>query len=489
VIVVLIGLVILNRRPDLQVGWFRNELLQKYWLPAVALLLYLLFLIGFKFLELLVFDQVVSYFPDIDDAWQEATKALAQAGIRLTEMPLFLIVGRPEAAQRNVNLFEAAKLQAVVRPTPQDPRGPLQVWADREAVYVSCAGVSLLGRLAGILALEEMGQAAEGEAEGQDIDVTKTLIPTKKESQLVEELGDARDGELTTLERRRLRRQIRKPLGPDFLADAKEVREISDRLGHLCRLIGRDRQPYCPINGILLLLPLGGTDTPADAQQTAEACRLDLDTLRAVFTMNCPLLALVCDMEVLPGFRECMRLDSARDSNYFRRRVGQRFPLANNLRGDELLAQARASIQWLNNGYLQSLVYKYFNLESAAGSDAAAMMAANASLFLFLDEMHDRTKRLADIISQFLPSKDQDGWFYGGCYLGATGGRDEQAYVPGLFKRLVEEQNCVAWTPRALANDAKCHAQTRLGYTLLWSAAGLLIVALIGWLAFHKSRA
>jgi hypothetical protein len=461
VLLIILGLTYLNAQRT-WVEW-RVGFLNHYWMPLLFVLIYLMAFLGWWLWKLLAFDQAVSYFPEIDAAWKEAVDALEQAGIRLTETPLFLIVGRPESPDRNINLFEAAKLKLVVKPTPRSARGPLQVCADREAVYVTCAGISALGRLAGVLALEEMGHGGDGESDGPEVDLTKTQIPTRKESKIVEELGDAVEGELTTLERRRLRRQIGKPLGPDFLADAQETRRLSEQVAHLCRLIVRDRQPFCPANGILVLLPLGGTDTDTEAQQTGEACRQDMDTIRSVFNMDCPVFTLLCDMEVLPGFRECMRLDAIRDPNNFLRRVGQRFPLATSLSSQDSLRQSQASLHWLANGYLQRLVYKYFGLESA-GSDVAATTNVNSALFLLLDELHDRCKRLANIITQFLARDEQDGWMFGGCYLAATGDRNSQAYVHGLFKRLLEEQNCVTRTPRALANDARSHAQARTGY-------------------------
>ena len=48
---------------------------------------------------------------------------------------------------------------------------------------------------------------------------------------------------------------------PLLLKNTDEVELLSSRLKYLCRLIVRDRQPYCPANGILLLIPLAATDS------------------------------------------------------------------------------------------------------------------------------------------------------------------------------------------------------------------------------------
>ena len=73
------------------------------------------------------------------------------------------------------------------------------------------------------------------------------------------------------------------------MSDPKEVARFRARLAHLCRLIARDRQPYCAANGILLLVPLAGTDTPGEAQLTAQAAHDDLSVARYQMKLDCPL--------------------------------------------------------------------------------------------------------------------------------------------------------------------------------------------------------
>jgi hypothetical protein len=417
-----------------------------------------------------------SDYPDIDAAWKEAMTALAQAGLGLPDKPLFLVVGRVETSEQN--LVEAAKLDWKVQPTPPGKQAPLHVFADSDSIYVSCAGISALGRLAGILALEELPQSADGDVADAVIDdITKTIIPNKKESELIEELQEG--GEVaTTLARRRARRSMNKAMGPNFLADSREVERIKGRLKYLCRLISRDRQPYCPINGLLLLLPLGCSDTKAEATQTEQACQLDLGTIRSSFKMDCPVFAMVCDMEVLPGFVEFMR---RQDAKKLLGRVGQRFCLASNMTGNQLQDQGREAIRWMCTSYLQQSVYPKFKTESADGADRDTVVAGNTSLFLFLDEMRDRTERLAGILAPFIASEAGNGWMFGGCYMAATGAQGQQGFVHGVVKRLAENQDCVTWTPQAQTDDANAHAQARFGCFLI-----LLAWLGMGWVLWLK---
>ena len=72
---------------------------------------------------------------------------------------------------------------------------------------------------------------------------------------------------------------------------------------------------------------------------------------------------------------------------------------------------------------------------------------------------------------------------FGGIYLAATG-RDgkQQAFVEGVFQRVIESQNAVSWSPEALAEDARRSRLAVVGY----AAVAVLAVAAVGagyWLS------
>src|SRR5690606_9966766 len=72
------------------------------------------------------------------------------------------------------------------------------------------------------------------------------------------------------------------------------------------RLIQQTRRPYCPINGVICLIPLAATAGDAEANQTAVLLQRDLDTLRDVFQLKAPLYTMVCDLEQAPGCRDLL---------------------------------------------------------------------------------------------------------------------------------------------------------------------------------------
>ena len=82
---------------------------------------------------------------------------------------------------------------------------------------------------------------------------------------------------------------------------ADEVRRQVSRLDYACQLIARSRSPYCPLNGILVLLPYAGFASDAAAAQCAAALEQDLSTVADATRVACPVVSVVCDLERAPA--------------------------------------------------------------------------------------------------------------------------------------------------------------------------------------------
>jgi hypothetical protein len=456
------------------------------WLPILFLLIYVLAWAAWWLYKLLSTEQEQSVFPDIDEAWAEAVHALGSAGLSLTDLPLFFALGRPEAPEED--LFKAAQLQLVVRQTPSRA-APLHLYASRDAVYVTCAGASLTGKQATILAVEglpEMGAAGGG---GDEFDPGKTLTARAPADQRVMKMVAMTVGrQATGLERRAMRRLGGFKL-PELLKNASEVELQTARLEHLCRLIVRDRRPYCPINGLLLLVPFGSTDTDTEAQQTGDIVQRDLATVQRIMKVHCPIFALVCDLETLPGFREFIIRLPVRDRE---RRLGQRFPLAPDVNGEPLLDYLDSSVQWVCGSLLRDWVFKLFRVETPGRDDLDTTVGANANLYLLLDELRERQKRLGRVLRVAMARQASGPLLFGGCYLAGTGHDPdrEQALVAGLFRRLIDHQNDVSWTDEALDENASAERVAKVGYGVL-AGAGAVVIVLLALVLFggrpHRS--
>lgn len=466
-LVILVVLYFLNSYLQIDRLIPRPVFAQTIWLPIFFLLLYALGWIGWWLWKLLSAEGESSHFPDIDEAWDEAVRTLGQAGIRLGDVPLFFVLGRPEAAEEHI--FGAAQLNLVVKQSPPGAGAPIHVYASRDAVYVTAPGASLLGRHAVLMALEEFPDQDEFSPGGDNFDPSKsmgaTLRPGEKEKEIKMVLRRGA-GPVAARDRRAMRREAGLKL-PDLAPGEWDL--LTARLAHFARLIVRDRYPLCPINGIMVLIPVGGSDTESDAQRTAEICYRDLATMRRALKVLCPVYGMVCDLETLPGFPEFLQAQEQKDRL---RRLGQRFPFVPpDLGGDDYFDKIRQSVEFMSTSLLREWVYRLFRIENPGREEKQVAVNRNNRLFLMLEEMRGRGKWLGRILANGV-ARDAAGLF-GGCYLAGTGANKErdQGFVAGVFRRLVESQNFVSWTDQAQADDVKNHRLATAGYVVLGVAA------------------
>ena len=460
--------------------------LKSLYLPLLGLLVILVGVVLYYFFATWEAEAEQSPYPDIDAAWQEAMRAVREAGILPHQVSLFLVLGRPESAE--ANLFDGAGVKWVVRHAPADPSAPLHVYAEKEsspksahpgAIYVTCRAACVLGKLAGILAHDESVMPAPAYSVEASQNALNTVGPVDRDAFKAKEIVAATQGrEATILEKRKIYRAERgKPLGSDLMADTAEVSRLKARLAHLCRLIAAERGSECAANGVLLLIPLAGTDTLAEAQLTAQACIEDLLTAHDEMRIDCPVVSVLVDLEDLPGFNDFLLLQTAKEL------VGRRgcsFPMSTRLSRDELRQQIRTSLAWACTTYLQDSVHAVFQCENDANKDAFPLFPGNARLAMLLAEMSERVDAVCDIVLPAMMPENQPMLRYSGFYFAGTGAVGSRGFIAGIFQKLVKEQASVTWTQAALDADAECYALAASYTTTIWILLGLMGVVVAG---------
>ena len=437
-----------------------------------------------------------SPFPDIEKVWNEAMDAVESAGILPHRVSLFLVLGRPESPE--LNMFEGGGYKWVVKYPANDPNAPIHVYAEKEssskapypgAIYVTCRGASVLGKLAGVLARDESVLPTTGGAavESSSMDALNTVGAVDRDAIRAREIVAASQGrEATVLEKRKAHRAERgRPLGSDLLADTSEVTRLKNRLAYLCQLIGRERGSECAMNGIMLLIPLGGTDTIGEAKLTAQACIEDLTTVRRETKIDCPIISMLVDMENLPGFPEFLSLQRSKELTS---RRGGSFPMSTRLPREELRQQLKTSLAWTCTTYLQDSVYSVFQSETDAAKDAAPLFPRNSRLALLLTEMNERTEAVCDIVLSAVMPEKEEVFRYSGFYFAATGPVGMQGFIAGVFQKLVKEQASVTWTQAALDADEEAYANASYYATFTYILVFLLMVTVGGFSYYRYFR-
>jgi hypothetical protein len=246
-----------------------NKRLRDYWLPLLGLNCYAIVWLAWWLCHLAGPEHTSSAFTDIDKAWDEAQTALAAKGINLTDAPLFLVLGKSLAGDGV--LFGATQLAFSVKNAPPDDSAPLRVYAHPEnGIYVCCAGASLLGKQSELLA----------EAKSFVEDNGPEVCPFNWEGVAASSPTIGADGFLWLANSLAKARQEQESKSrSSLLGNIDAVARLTARLKYLCNLIRRDRYPYCPVNGILLLVPFARVDNDRDAEQTGSIIRQDLATV------------------------------------------------------------------------------------------------------------------------------------------------------------------------------------------------------------------
>jgi hypothetical protein len=233
----------------------------------------------------------------------------------------------------------------------------------------------------------------------------------------------------------------------------------------------RARQPYCPINGVLIVLPVAATSTIEDASQTGAVVQHDLTTLRASLQCHAPLLVSLADMEQVPGFSEM--LDQFPEAKHRQYVLGQPFPLMPDLDPAEVPKVIGKGIGWLFETLFPTNVYKLLKVEGP-NTPRGKVLRANSRLYQLLTEMRERYRGLNHIMTRGLTPPADGPLLFGGCFLAATGpdAAREQAFVHGILRQMVENQNYVSWTKDALDEEAEFRRWTRLGYLVILAVLG-----------------
>lgn len=465
-----------------------NELIRSFYLPLLFLALYLMCWVGWWVWKLLGPDADESAFPDIDAAWEEALDSLQAGAVNLIDTPLFLVLGQPATGAEA--MFAASGQNLTVRPA--NKAAPVQVWANNDAIWVVAAGSCISAKF-GVRLNGEAPSAASAEAP-KAIDGPPSLgmatigvksvgvvSTSRSEIQSIMDRAHQEGRELTAEEKARMR-QLAQPAGAGRQASramvtAEEASQSAARLRHLCRRIVRDRHPYCPANGVLIVIPWAATDTNEVADEAAVHVQRDLSTVRESLQLLCPTFALFADLEQARGFREFRK---AFPKEQLKRRLGQRLPLAPDAPPAEVPTMFEVGANWIGKAVFPTWVYKMVKPEPDPDDEAtqAQIDEANRNLYTLLREVRYRYPRLARILSRGVGGglAQPEGLppLFGGCYIAGTGrGPEEQAFVPGVLQRLIENQSYVSWLPEVFEEEDSYKRNTFVGYIGL----GILLLA------------
>jgi hypothetical protein len=457
-----------------------------YSLPLIVLLVIVIPVVVYQALRYWL-EGDASEFPDIDRAWQAGLAELERNGVDPTALPMFLVLGSASEQQEQA-LFAATRLRFRIQHCPKGAMA-LRWYVHDEGIWVVASEVGQTTALATLGERASQGVAQEAPEErplaaahGQTvavdtIDPRQTMAAGSLESRTEPasmirgtlEISQTMESGVTQTVT-----SFRAQTAPVQLSEEAAKRQ-SRRLAHLVRLIRRVREPWCPLNGLLVLLSYRVIQRgDKESVELKHAVAADLETLRRELGLRLPLIALVCGMESEPGFHELVKRlgsEKARDN-----RFGSKFRPWDPATDENLEALCYHACR-----PFQDFIYRLFRERDALSADHAV---GNRRLFSLLCKIRRLQPRLKGILMDsfgYDSSRDEphDWLLMGGVYFAATGERaDQQAFVKAVFERLAELQESLEWTPQALRGDRRYQTLGNLCYAV----AGLLGLAAVALL-------
>lgn len=499
--VIFYGLWYLNKQPFVQnlLKSKATNAIKEIYLPLIFALIYVISWLGYFWWKLFNRGDAAE-FPDIEQAWDDAIRKLAQGGYKLGDAPLYVVLGKPASGDDALFLASGQKIE-VRAPLAVD--SPIRIFAGPDAIFVCCSGASTWGHFAEVLANPEIGGSLEpaGVSAGATITPGQALqgVDEKIQDEFYRLLQLQSDRALSPEEDARLRElgeliQMTKSGGIRRINISNEMLASGPRrFAYLCKLIARDRRPWCPLNGMLVLLPWAALETDEISRTALGVLAADLATARGAFRQRYSHFVMLCDLEQAQGFDEFRR---GFPKEMLKQRIGQRLPLIPDRPPEEVPGVMEQAADWIRLNVMASWVLKYLRLDwpPEPRNVGSFVPPYNQKLFAFLHELFIRGPRLGRVMARGLPVEATavagDNLaalpLVAGCYLAATGRDDKhQAFVAGVFQRLTESQSAVSWSADALVEDRSYGQWAGLLYI-----AAFLLLAISGgivYLQFFKA--
>lgn len=313
------------------------------------------------------------------------------------------------------------------------------------------------------------GVAAVGGDAMAKLESHLALLEQEKENDRREAIGTA----LPAPQVFQPRRRIQVPL----LQDKDVIEKANDRLVHLCRMINKARAPYCAINGVVTLIPWKASTDQRVANHTGMLIDQDLQAISEGTMIAPPSIAVFCDLEQAEG---CSELIARFPEGQRHRRLGIRFPRVPECDRGRVDTMIRDGLRWLCQQMVPPVVNRLFQTERNL-TEEQPVNQANTRLFGFTSELRHRQEAMVRIIRRGFLGGAQIPSRLRGCYLAACGkdAMTQQAFTAGIMSQVLEMQNDVQWTEKALQRDRDFHRWIVTGYVGLASVLAVLVLTLV----------
>lgn len=426
---------------DRYVGVSRPEL-RHYWLGVLVLLIYLAIRMALLLRGNLRARRAV---PDIDAALKLIVQKLAEAKLDLKSVPIHIVLGTTGSQENQLAWND--EVERTIRIA--DNHLPVHCFGGNNGLWITLPQVSALSRQAS--AFEPLWlRPGLGTAEITDAHGTVSM-------------GQNASSQWESDEPRR-------EIFAQFTLNADLREEAGRRTRYLLEQVRMLRQPYCPINSILVALPLPLVNT-GGADSLASALRTDMVAAHEALGIKCLTMVVLTALESTPGFQEYVQ--RLPEENHHRR-VGCSFPSF----VTPVAEDADGVHRWIADAF-EAQVLGMFGKE-------VERVRSNEGLFSvvhLLGRSRDGLRLWLD--AAFPPVAEKT--YLGGVYFASFGqiGTIKQPFLTGLLKKIqASHDELIGWTDDTLAR----HREQSRWAMILTIVAILLLIGSTGLLLWAALR-
>lgn len=472
---------------------WNQPLIQDYWcawmfLACYAFIRSLIYAVGLFSLR------EEAEFPDIDEAWQRGLHAISRLGVELHRVPVFLVLGVPRSEEDS--FFSSAGISwDLIAPTAAEyADAPLRFYLGNNAVYLGLSNVGAHALQLSMATTAPIGATSHTKSNVAYSPAGRTMSPGEFANLQANAPNPAvavapmrnrtlRPGEMTGI--------ATAIAGPAAVASAlpdqltsRDTHLGSRRLRFLLRLLKRERSPFCAINGAILAVPWRWT-SQYRSLELLTPLRDDVRELHQRLQLQFPLMLVQTGLDQLPGIQRFLERARFRQPGFEDSRAGSRFPPGAPLDRKHSEWIVDKSLDWFRGWIYELFCRVAESRDRRAESEQEFQHRADAvndptnrDLYQMLCTLEDRRGTLIPQLERvFASSSSAELPRLYGIYFCSK--EPTRAFLKGIFSRIQESQNDVAYT---LVSQRRDQQLTLMA--ILTVVIGLLLSAAAGWLGW-----
>jgi hypothetical protein len=249
--------------------------LRPFWLVFLLWSGVLAYLSIRRLIYLMRIEPSYSLYPEIEENWNYIKQKMAELSVSPKDLPIILVLGhRPIDG---VHFFDNLQLRLRNIRLRNESESNFQADLTESAIIITCQNASALGAYTRRIELARAPfvRSVFNDPKPDNIKrTTNQLIGLSGESQRVQETENPNEEQSKSFKPETNAEERERSL-----VTQDEINQFSAKLKYLCELIAVDRYPYCPVNGVVLVVSKEVMESDQLIANAIEMSRVDMESI------------------------------------------------------------------------------------------------------------------------------------------------------------------------------------------------------------------